>query len=98
MIPAGAAPPEGATIWLAVYDGAHETAVERGENRGKTLRYSHVVRELVELGTWTGEALVLPLDLAAAEAAGRAGCAVIVQEGRNGPVLGAVKMDLMAGQ
>ena len=94
VIPAGRAPEGGATVWLAVYDGLQETKVERGENRGRSLRYHHVVRELEELGTWTGEELVIPLDLAAAEAAGRAGCAVFVQQGRAGRILGAAKMEL----
>ena len=96
VIPAGHAPDEGATIWLAVYDKEHETAVERGENRGRTLRYHQVVRELEELGTWQGEETVIPIDFAAAAALGRAGCAVIVQRGRAGRILGAAKMELAA--
>lgn len=93
-IPAGEVPEGGATIWLAVYDDAHETEILRGENRGKTLRYSHVVRELEQIGTWDGTAMEIPLDLPAAVQRGRDGCAIIVQAGRGGPVLGAVAMDL----
>jgi len=94
VIPAGHAPDGGAPIWLAVYDDAHETEILRGENRGKTLRYSHVVRELEQIGTWNGAAMEIPLDLPAAAQRGRDGCAIIVQAGRGGPVLGAVAMDL----
>lgn len=93
-IPAGEAPDGGAVVWLAVYDGAHETEILRGENRGKSLRYSNVVRELEEIGRWNGEAMTISLDLPAAAARGRDGCAIIVQAGKGGPVLGAIAMDL----
>ncbi len=98
VIPAGDAPDEGATVWLAVYDESHDTDIGSGENRGRRLHYSHVVRELEEIGRWHGEEMVVPLDLAAAAARGRNGCAVIVQRGRTGPVLGALAMDLPAAE
>ena len=98
VIPAGDAPAEGATVWLAVYDAAHETDIGSGENRGRRLHYSHVVRELEEIGRWHGEEMVVRLDLAGAAARGRNGCAVIVQSGRTGPVLGALAMALPAAQ
>jgi len=94
MLSAGTAPAGGATVWLVTFDDDHDTAVERGENRGHSLHNSNVVRELTALGTWTGEAKEFPLDLAAARAAGRGGCAVIVQDGRGGPVIGAAMFDL----
>jgi hypothetical protein len=46
------------------------------------------------LGTWTGEAKSFPLDFAKARSEGRGGCAVIVQNGRGGPILGAAVFDL----
>jgi hypothetical protein len=92
----GEAPPGGATVWLVTFDDGHDTQVARGENRGRALHNSNVVRELTALGTWRGEAQSFALDLPAARAAGRGGCAVIVQDGRGGPVLGAAKVDLDA--
>ncbi len=94
VIPAGHAPENGATVWLAVYDRSHETEIKRGENAGRKLRNTNVVRSLERLGTWMGERLEIPLDLAGAAARGRDGCAVIVQQGRNGPVLAAAAMNL----
>ncbi len=94
VIPAGHAPKGGAAVWLAVYDGSHETKVSRGENAGRRLRNYNVVRELTRIGTWHGERMELPLDMAAAAARGRAGCAVIVQEQPAGPVLGAAAVRL----
>ena len=94
VIPAGHAPDAGATVWLAVYDRNHETEVKRGENAGRTLRNVNVVRSIERIGTWTGERIEIPLDLNAALARGRDGCAVIVQQGRTGPVLAVAAMNL----
>ena len=94
VIPAGHAPDEGATIWLAVFDSKHETEVPRGENAGRKLYDYNVVRKMTPLGTWRGEAMEIPFDLAAAAASGQDGCAVIVQQGRTGMVLGAAQMPL----
>jgi hypothetical protein len=94
LLSAGAAPAEPATVWLVTFDDDHDTEVARGENRGRSLHNSNVVRELTALGTWTGEQKTFALDFSAAKAAGRGGCAVIVQEGRGGPVLGAAVYDL----
>jgi hypothetical protein len=94
VIPAGHAPEGGAAVWLAVYDGSHETKVPRGENAGRRLRNYNVVRELTRIGIWEGQHMEFPLDMAAAAAQGRDGCAVIVQEQAAGPVLGAAAIRL----
>ncbi len=96
IIPEGHAPDEGATVWLAVYDREHVTEIKRGENAGQKLRNANVVRSFERLGTWTGARLEIPLDLSGARAQGRDGCAVIVQQGRAGPVLAAAAMSLDA--
>jgi len=87
-----------ATIWLAVFDSAQETKVKRGENGGRTLKEYNIVREWRQIGSWNGDALTLPLDVAppldAGPDADRNGCAVIVQEGPVGPVLGAAILSL----
>jgi len=96
IIPEGPAPEGGATVWLAVYDREHVTEIKRGENAGRTLRNANVVRSFERLGTWTGARLEIPLDLSDARARGRDGCAVIVQQGRAGPVLATAAMSLDA--
>jgi hypothetical protein len=83
-----------ATVWLVLYDRSHETAVKRGENTGRTIRNSNVVRELIELARWDGAATEIPLDIAPELTAGRDACAVIVQQDDAGPVLGAATMAL----
>jgi hypothetical protein len=82
-----------AAVWLAVYDRMHETAIKRGENGGRTLRYYNVVRKMIRVGTWNGR----PLSLASAlDDVGRRadGCAVIVQSLKTGRILGAAKLAL----
>ena len=83
-----------ATVWLAVFDQAQETKVHRGENGGRTLKEYNIVREWRQIGSWNGAAVSLPLDVTAD--ADRNGCAVIVQSGPVGPVLGAAIMPLVA--
>jgi hypothetical protein len=85
---AGAAPPGGADVWLARYiPHAVEVTIPRGENAGRTLPYKDVVREMVLLGKWRGEAATFPApggDASLAEAA-------IVQASGAGPILAAAK-------
>jgi hypothetical protein len=86
---AGAAPAGGADVWLARYiPRTVEVAIPRGENAGHTLPYQHVVREMVLLGKWRGEAARFSLpsegDSGLAEAA-------IVQASGAGPILAAAK-------
>jgi hypothetical protein len=84
----GAAPAGGADVWLARYiPSAVEVTIPRGENAGHTLPYTHVVREMVLLGKWRGEAATFPApsdDAGLAEAA-------IVQASGAGPILAAAK-------
>ncbi len=94
LIPAGEKPSEAATVWMAVFDDEHRTDVRRGENSGRELVDANVVREFVKIGTWKGDAMELSIDLASAIAEGRGGCAIIVQEGGVGRVLGAALMEL----
>jgi len=62
--------------------------IRRGENASKTINYSNVVQSLEVIGQWDGLA---PISLEA-DVAGAQQLAVIVQEGTNGPVVGAAKL------
>jgi len=98
VIPAADAESAGgpATVWLALFDSERETRVARGENGGRTLKEYNIVREWRQIGTWKGDALTLPID-AAMDDPNRNGCAVIVQSGPVGPILGAAIMRLDEG-
>jgi hypothetical protein len=84
----GASPAGGADVWLARYiPHAVEVTIPHGENAGHTLPYKDVVREMVLLGKWRGEAATFPVpsgDPALAEAA-------LVQANGAGPILEAAK-------
>ena len=55
--------------------------IGRGENRGRTITYTNVVRRWVKLGTWSGKGETLTVPIDAIKAAGIDGFAVIVQSG-----------------
>jgi hypothetical protein len=84
------------TLWLIGFDPAHDVRIERGENRGRTLRYHNVVREIVALGTWRGEATRLPLPRARL-APERRDAAVLVQRAADGAIVGARRIMLEPG-
>ena len=93
QLPAGQTPVD-ATIWLARYDNMQEVDIRRGENGGKVLQYFNVVRDLTNLGLWRGEAMEIALSPADLARGGRDGCAIIVQLGSHGVIVGAAKMDI----
>jgi hypothetical protein len=94
VIPAGDSSEE-ATVWFAVLDSEQETKVGRGENSGRMLKEFNIVREWRRIGSWNGSAITLPLEAVPGE--DRNACAVIVQSGATGPVLGAAYMRLGDG-
>lgn len=84
---------EEAMVWLVTFRSGAEVAIERGENRGRTLRYEQIVIGRQILGMWepdTGAHIKLPLaEVLAGESDG---AAVIVQRERHdlpGEILGA---------
>jgi hypothetical protein len=87
QIPAGQAGPT-ATVWLALFDHAHKTQVERGENSGSTLTEFNIVREWRKVGEWNGQAEQIALNLTP-ESDEYDACAVLVQEGGFGLIRGA---------
>jgi len=55
----GAGDPVPASVLVLGYDSRHVTPVKHGENAGKTLTESNIVRGLVRAGTWRGGAVAL---------------------------------------
>jgi hypothetical protein len=82
------------TVTLACYDARHEVKVARGENGGRVLGYSNVVRHLDSLGDWSGAPLRFAVDLEAQRAAGRDGCVALVQQPGPGAVIGVARFRL----
>lgn len=81
--------PREAVIWVVGYDRSVSRNIEGGENSGRTVTYTNVVREWREAGRWSGrEALNLAFDAPA----GNGGMTIIVQQDGVGPILGAAQI------
>ena len=81
--------PGDAVIWVVGYDHDVTKSIGGGENHGRQITYSNVVREWRDAGRWSGAA---PLDIAFERPAGDGGIAVIVQHGKVGPIFGAAQV------
>jgi hypothetical protein len=88
----GSAPKRG-TIWLVMYERAVTVPIEHGENSGKTITYTNVVRKLRPIAMWTGAPLSIDLPKSEVTQAKVSRCAVFLQAetaaGLPGPILGA---------
>ena len=71
------------TVLLLGYDGLHHTQVGRGENTGRTLLESNIVRSMAVAGLWSGREIRLAVSRPAGEEV-----AVIVQAD-DGRIIGA---------
>lgn len=93
--PAGLTAPR-ATVWLARYDRNRTIRIGRGENSGRTVAYTHLVKALQPIGMWKGSALRIELPRQDTAHDGEEGCAVLLQaEGEAGPgrILGARRVE-----
>jgi hypothetical protein len=88
-IGSGDGPP--ATIWVLPVISKSPVAIERGENRGKTITYHNVVRGWTRVGDWQGSPVRLSLAVADLAQSGADTAAVLVQSGTAdapGPIRG----------
>lgn len=68
--------------------------IDRGENRGETVAYSHVVHGIKSVANYTGteQTITLPADDILTD--GTDACAVLVQDTASGAIIGAAKLEL----
>ncbi len=78
-----------ATIWLGVVQSSAAVDVKRGENSGKQLVYTNIVRELTPIGLWKGQAMRIQIPRAAVMQAETQKSVVLIQEGKAGPIIAA---------
>ena len=80
-----------ARIQLVRFARKLDQDIERGENAGRHLSYSNVVREIVEIGRWDGAAMAgeVEVDTGQDEAGG---VALLVQDSRTMRMMGAAKL------
>jgi hypothetical protein len=79
-------------VWLCPLSRAVSVGVGRGENRGRTITYTNVVRRWVKLGAWSGKGETFTVPVDAIRSTGVDAVAVILQGGspeKPGAVLGA---------
>lgn len=76
-----------ADVWLVTFIREVTTQVLRGENHGKTLTNHNIVRTVRHIGKWKGETAAF--EVSGLKLEDGQGCAVLVQDGKVGPVLGA---------
>ena len=93
LVETGATPPgataKEATLWLAVMAKNVTVPIARGENQGKTITYSNVVREMMPIGMWSGKPVTVQLARHSFMRPGADRCAVLLQQGKAGPIIGA---------
>ena len=86
-----------ADIWVCPVIGSQAVSIGRGENAGKTVTYTNIVRGWVRLGPWTGGPARYEVDLSRLQQDGVDQVVVMVQSGSPGapgPILGAAKLAL----
>lgn len=81
-----------ATVWLAIIKKSAEVMIPRGENSGKTVTYTNVVKELAPVGIWSGKPMQIRLSRNAIMRPETETCAILVQAGDGGPIIGAAWM------
>ena len=86
---AAADTPRKASVWLLDTIPSKTVSIGRGENSGRSVTYTNVVRKISKLGDWTGE----PAHFEMASRLNEGGYVVLLQAGEPGPgpILGAAK-------
>jgi len=77
------------TIWVMHTLNHAEVKVGEGENKGRTLAYTNIVRNLKAVGLWKGEAVTLKLPRKALSGGPHDGLVVLLQRDRYGQIVGA---------
>lgn len=93
----GSPGPEGAEIWLCPVTKAQPVTIVRGENSGRQVTYSNVVRGWIRVGTWDGGRTRRTIPLSTVRLEGIDKLVILLQSGSAsspGPILGATSLSL----
>lgn len=89
------------TLWLVYYNKSEKVKIKRGENRGETITYHNIVRDVSMLGMAKNGKVDVTLPLDALKMKGHDACALILQastaNGLPGPILGATVIENLRG-
>ena len=80
-------------LWLMHIAHSRTVAIGRGENTGKTITYTNIVRDIRKVGDWNGHATRYEIPAADLKTPDSDGYALVLQAsngGKIGPVLAAV--------
>lgn len=83
-----------ARVSLLALSSSETVQVGRGENGGRQLHYTNVVKSEKNLGSWLGEPVSFPISPMNLNVAGADKYAVILQRPGAGPIVGAKLLDL----
>jgi hypothetical protein len=81
-------------LWLMPITKSRSVAIGRGENTGRNITYTNVVRSIVKVGEWSGEPMSIDVPHDVATPPGTNGFVVLLQtmrDGRPDVILGAAK-------
>ena len=81
-----------ATVWIAHTTSVKSVKITRGENIGRTMTYTNVVRDFSSAAAWNGQELSFQVPARADQNSDSDGIAVWVQLGGHGQVLGAAQL------
>lgn len=98
IVEAGEGPANSGTVleavaWLLLVKPQTTVKIERGENRGKTVMYYNVVREMHPIGMWNGKPATFEFSMDAFPMQPDEVCMVIMQVGRGGAIIGAAQVE-----
>lgn len=83
-----------ATVWLGVVQSSGSVNIQRGENTGRSIVYTNIVKDLSPVGLWKGQPLKLEIPRSAVMTPETQKCVILVQEGRTGAIIGATLASL----
>jgi hypothetical protein len=96
IIETGAAPDRSefktGKVWVASIMRSADVPIKRGENAGKMVTYTNVVRNLTEVGEWQGAPASYMVPLKEAQQDGDL-LVVFLQAEHSGPIVGAARID-----
>lgn len=78
-----------AMVWLFAVRRGMDVRIGGGENKGRTLHYSNVVRDIRAIGKWNGSATALRLTADEVKLSADEDAVVLLQKNPAGPILGA---------
>ena len=73
-------------------DRDHDVSITHGENQGRILPHSHIVKDVTHVGSWSGGSQKYNLPSWWPLQIGGEKVAVLVQAGAGGPIIGAARM------